>query len=205
MSDVERRYAMDSDHTTPFRIIVITGASATGKSTLTIGLLNKLRNARVLTSVTTRQPRDDDLENEYEYVSQTDFEYALAQDEFFSYAKVFENYYGMRKSILLDALNDYSKDVFIRPLTPDKITLWRAYDKKNIAFLHLVPPPPFEIRARLAIRGTPANEITARLQKAKEWENQIVHLVADGVPIRFVTGGTPAIMLVNALQILRVS
>jgi len=191
---------MDSVHTTPFRIVVITGGSATGKSTLTIGLLKELRNARVLTSVTTRQPREDDLEGEYEYVSQADFEHALAQNEFFSYTKVSDDYYGMRKSKLIAALG--SEDVFIRPLTPDKITLWRAHGKEKIVFLHLVPPPPFEIQARFAARGTPANEIAARLQKAKDWEDQIVRLVADGAPIRFVTGNTPAAMLANALQVL---
>lgn len=192
---------MSGDYITSFRIVVITGASAGGKSTLTNGLLGALRNARLLASVTTRQPRETDLEGEYEYVSKEEFDRVLAQDEFFSHVKVFDDYYGVKKSSLASALSN--NDVFIRPLTPDKVALWYEHGKEKIVFLHLVPPPPFEVRARMEARGTPALEIIARLQKAQEWEAQIIRLIADGVPIRFVTGDTPANMLENALRILQ--
>lgn len=194
---------MDNAYTTPFRIVAITGASATGKSTLTTGLLKTLRNAWLLTSVTTRQRRDTDFEGEYEYVSDDEFEAALTRGEFFSHTKVVGHCYGMKTSSVMSALN--SGDVFLRPLTPDRIPLWRDTCKEKIAFLHLVPPPPFEIQARFETRGTPASEIRTRLQEAKEWENKITSLVADGVPIRFITGNTPASMLMNALRVLQAS
>lgn len=183
------------------RIVLITGASGVGKSTLTEGLLGSLPGARFLTSVTTRRPRTEDLSDEYEYVAKDEFESAIVREEFFAYTKFSRNYYGMRVATIEAALE--SKSLSIRPITPGNIPLWWERLGNRGLLLHIAPPPELEIKRRLTARGSSSQEITRRLREAIEWEKQISGFIRDGIPIRIITGRNRAAKLDNALRIIR--
>lgn len=76
-----------------YMIIIISGPSGVGKSTIINGLLEKT-NWKIHKSITTRPVRNNDDHLEYEFISHSDFEKKIINNEFIEYAKVYENYYG---------------------------------------------------------------------------------------------------------------
>ncbi len=191
---------MNKTHRRNLRIVLITGASGVGKSTLTEGLLRSMPRSMFMTSTTTRRPRDEDFSGEYEYISKGEFEAAVARGEFFVYTKFSRNYYGMREASIKASLE--RKSLSIRPITPGNIPRWWERLGNRGAFLHIAPPPEPEIRRRLTVRGSSAREITRRIREARNWEKQIAGFIRDGLPIRIVTGRNRAAKLDNALRII---
>lgn len=192
---------MNTNRKRLLRIILITGASGVGKSTLTESLLRSLPGSEFMTSVTTRKPRDDDFSGEYEYIAKSAFEAAIAHGEFFVYTKFSRNYYGIREATILAALKH--KSLSIRPITPGNIPLWWERLGSRGVFLHITPPPELEIRRRLADRGSSAREIAQRIREAQNWEKQIVGFIRDSIPIKIVTGRDRVEKLDNALRIIK--
>jgi guanylate kinase len=163
-------------------------------------LLRTLSGAKFLTSVTTRKPRDEDFPGEYEHISKSEFEAAVARGEFFVYTKFSRNYYGMREATIQAALK--RKSLSVRPITPGNIPRWWERLGNRGAFLHIAPPPETEIRRRLTERGSSAREIARRIREARNWERQIAGFIRVGMPIRIVTGRNRSAKLDNALRII---
>ncbi|MCC6587610.1 MAG: guanylate kinase [Bryobacterales bacterium] len=82
-------------------VFIVSAPSGSGKSTLVRRLLELDPRLRFSVSYTTRQRRglEKDGEN-YHYISRTEFEQRIANNEFLEWAQVFENYYGTHCSCL---------------------------------------------------------------------------------------------------------
>ena len=75
-------------------LIVISGASGTGKGTVCKKLLSETKMYYSI-SATTRQPREGETDGvEYFFISVEEFKNKIAEGKFLEYAEVYGNFYG---------------------------------------------------------------------------------------------------------------
>ena len=76
-------------------LIVVSGASGTGKGTVCSALLAATPTLGYSISATTRAPREGEVDGEnYYFLTKEAFEQKIAEDGFLEYANVYGNYYG---------------------------------------------------------------------------------------------------------------
>lgn len=135
-------------------LFIVSAPSGAGKSSLINALLKKFNlddSLRLSISHTTRDPRPGEVDHEsYHFVSVEEFESLIERDAFFEHAKVFDNYYGTSKEIVLDWINQ-GKDVLfdidwqgarlIKEQVPEAIKIF------------ILPPSLDALRQRLIKRG----------------------------------------------------
>ena len=87
-------------------MVILSSPSGVGKTTISKKLQQKYQNFKVSISHTTRKPRSNEVDGiDYNFVSTEKFEKLIKNNEFYEYAKIFENYYGTLKKMLIN----YSK------------------------------------------------------------------------------------------------
>ncbi|MBR2216518.1 MAG: guanylate kinase [Selenomonadaceae bacterium] len=147
-------------------LIVVSGASGTGKGTVCDALLKKIPTLAYSISATTRAPRPGEKEGEnYYFLSREAFSEMIAQGGFLEYAEVFGNYYGTplgkieeRRKVGQDVLLEIDVQGALKVMEriPDGV------------FIFLLPPSLAELERRIRGRGTETEEtIAKRLGKAK--------------------------------------
>src|SRR5690349_4799258 len=93
-------------------LIVLSGPSGVGKSTISRMLSQKL-NVEYIVSATTRSKEEgDEIGKKYDHITLEEFFRRLDNDEFLEYAHVYDNYYGTPKHPSLDYLYE-GKDVLL--------------------------------------------------------------------------------------------
>ena len=87
----------------PGFVIVMSGPSGVGKSTLLAPLLTEFVNLEFSVSCTTRAPRAGEVDGEhYHFIDKATFESKIAAGAFIEYANVHGNYYGTLISSIED-------------------------------------------------------------------------------------------------------
>jgi len=81
-------------------MVILSSPSGVGKTTLTKKLQQKYNNFQISVSHTTRSPRSNEVDGvDYNFVSKEKFEELIKKNEFYEYAKIFDNYYGTLKKM----------------------------------------------------------------------------------------------------------
>ena len=95
-------------------MIILSSPSGVGKTTLTKKIQQKFQSFRISVSHTTRSPRSNEVDGvDYFFVSVKKFEKLIKNNEFYEYAKIYENYYGTLKKNVDDVIktNDIIFDI----------------------------------------------------------------------------------------------
>ncbi len=166
-------------------LIVLSGPSGVGKSTVIAQLLSERENIHFSVSFTTRAPRvgEEDGVN-YNFVDRAEFERMIADDELLEYAQYVGNYYGTSLKVIQDKLEqgvDVLLDIEVQGAAKVKAKCPEA------AMIFIVPPSFEELSRRLRGRNTDNEDvINGRLMRAREEYKQIPNydylVVNDKVP-----------------------
>ena len=149
------------------QLIVLSGPSGVGKSTVIAELFAQRSNIYFSVSYTTRQPRVGEQDGvNYNFVDRAEFERMIADDELLEYAEYVDNYYGTSMKLIqekLDAGIDVLLDIEVqgaakvRARCPDAL------------FIFIIPPSFEDLSRRLHRRNTDSEEVIAgRLAKARQ-------------------------------------
>ena len=156
------------------QLIVLSGPSGTGKSTVIAQLLRTRPDIYFSVSFTTRKPRTGEVDGvNYNFVDRETFEAMIGRGEFLEYAQYVGNYYGTSLKVIeekrdagIDVLLDIEVQgaAKVRSKCPDAVMIF------------LLPPSFEELSCRLHGRGTDSEEVIAgRLQKAREECREVTH------------------------------
>tara|TARA_E500000178_G_scaffold309866_1_gene324547 strand:+ start:117 stop:743 length:627 start_codon:yes stop_codon:yes gene_type:complete len=155
-------------------MIILSSPSGAGKTTL-VSLLSKLNNFEVSISHTTRQPRQNEIQNkDYFFVSETEFKRIISNDEFLEYAKVFNNFYGTTRTPVINSLNKGKNVLFdIDWQGADQIKN-KKLDYKLITFF-ILPPSKEVLFERLSKRHTKDKAIVQ--ERMKQFGRDVLHWI----------------------------
>ena len=79
-------------------MVILSSPSGVGKTTLTKKIQQKYSSFKISVSHTTRAPRSNEVNGvDYHFVSKKKFEELIKNNQFYEYAKIFDNYYGTLK------------------------------------------------------------------------------------------------------------
>ena len=154
------------------QLIVLSGPSGVGKSTVISELLGQRQDIHFSVSFTTRQPRVGEADGvNYHFVDRAEFERMISAGELLEYAEYVGNYYGTSLKVIQDKLAagvDVLLDIDVQGAA-------KVRSKCSEAVLIFIIPPSFEeLSRRLHGRATDDEDIIAgRLQKAREEYRQI--------------------------------
>ncbi len=133
-------------------LIVISGASGTGKGTVCKKILNDLPAVAYSISATTREPRPGETDGrEYYFLGRDEFKSWIADGKFLEYAQVYGNFYGTPLNKIEERLNR-GEDILL------EIDVQGALNVKKKCpegiFIFLLPPSLDELKRRIEGRGT---------------------------------------------------
>ncbi len=167
------------------QLIVLSGPSGVGKSTVIAELLSARKDIHFSVSFTTRAPRagEEDGVN-YNFVDRVEFERMIRDGELLEHAEYVGNYYGTSLKVIQEKLAqgvDVLLDIEVQGAA-------KVRAKCPEAVLIFIMPPSFEeLSRRLHGRNTDDEDvINGRLQKAREECQEVKNydylVVNDKVP-----------------------
>ena len=153
-------------------IVVLSSPSGAGKTTL-VKKISSENNFSISISHTTRKPRSNEIDgSDYFFVSSQKFEKLISNGKFLEYAKVFNNYYGSSKDLVIDKLNKGENVIFDID--------WQGTEqikKKNLKYkiitIFIVPPSRDELFKRLLNRELNDEDIAN--ERMKQFEKDLLH------------------------------
>lgn len=160
-------------------LFVLSAPSGTGKDTVIKTLKKQGVDFYLVSSVTTRQPRQGESEGHpYHFVDQETFNQLVANDELLEYANVHGNWYGQPRQPIRDNLRA-GRDVLLKIDVQGAATVRRKVPEA--VFIFLVPESVEELAQRLDARKTETPEerqrrlADARVELAeKHWYDYII-------------------------------
>ena len=137
-------------------MVILSSPSGVGKTTITKKLQQKYNNFKISVSHTTRPPRSNEVDGvDYNFVSKKKFEQLIKNNEFYEFAKIFDNYYGTVKKNVDDILEE--KDV-IFDIDWQGTKQFSKFKKKNLIKLYLITNNKNELKKRLLNRNQNTKE-----------------------------------------------
>ncbi len=192
-------------------ILAIAGASGVGKSTFERTFLKLVPGSTLLTSTTTRKPRESDIHvgsaHEYEYLSVPKFRTLEKEGIFPQTFKHYDTLYAHRSSLIRQALE--SPSVYLGALFVPGIEMlfdiarddYQMVD--HIRAIYLVLTDEEERIRRLKMRGETDSQRFEEEQK--QWD-RLVKEASDHVPFfKIEASGSPESLVHQAINMLRLN
>ncbi|MBI51896.1 MAG: guanylate kinase [Chloroflexi bacterium] len=117
------------------KIIVLSGPSGVGKDAIIDNIMEKHGDFVVPITMTSRPKRENEQNgNDYYFVSNKEFELSIKQEDLVEYSTVYEHYYGLPKSSMIDALST-GKNILVRLDVKGAISIMKQYSNSVSIFV----------------------------------------------------------------------
>lgn len=180
-------------------LVVVSGPSGAGKTSICNELLAKIPNSRWSVSVTTRAPRGDERDGEaYHFVSTDEFERMACNDELLEHAEYLGNRYGTPRKPVEQAVAageiiileiDVQGGAQVAERMPDSIRVF------------VLPPTMDTLKARLEGRHTESESIQEK--RIAQADGEIAFARNSGVYQYFITNDILQDSVERILEIVR--
>lgn len=141
-------------------LIVVSGASGTGKGTVCKKILADMPEVAYSISATTRLPRPGEVDGkEYYFLNRDEFKTWIADEKFLEYAEVYGNFYGTPLNKIEERLNR-GEDILLEIDVQGALNVKRKCPEG--VYIFLLPPTIEELKRRIEGRGTETPESLAR-------------------------------------------
>ena len=147
------------------KIIVFSGPSGGGKTTIVKEILKNLPEIVFSISTTTRPRRKTEKDGvEYFFISEAEFLKKIENNEFIEWEKFYDYYYGTYKSFVEENI-DLGKPVLLELDVKGALTIKRLYPYSHLIY---ISPPSFEeLERRLRQRQTESeSDFVKRIDRA---------------------------------------
>jgi len=142
---------MDEQQNTKGKVVIISGPSGVGKSTICREAVKQLDNAYLSVSVTTRQKSDSEVDGQdYWFISKEQFQEKIDKGLLLEYAEVFGNLYGTPRQEVNEALAE-GKTVILEIDVQGARQAKMIYQDAKMIFIF--PPTQKDLAARMNRRG----------------------------------------------------
>jgi len=132
-------------------MFVLSSPSGVGKTTLTKKLKENNSQFAISISHTTRKPRPNEINGkDYHFVTTEEFDTLIKKNNFYEFAKIFDNYYGTHKKIVNQLLRE-GKDVLF-DIDWQGTQQLKRIKSLNIVTIFILPPNIKTLRDRLLNR-----------------------------------------------------
>ena len=155
-------------------MIILSSPSGAGKTTL-VKKLSEKDNFEISISHTTRKPRfNENHDEDYFFVNESEFKRLIKNEEFLEYAKVFNNFYGTTRTPVIDKLNKGKNVLFdIDWQGADQIKN-KNLDYKLITFF-ILPPSKEVLFERLSKRHM--NDQLIAKERMQQFGRDVLHWI----------------------------
>ena len=168
-------------------LLILSSPSGAGKTSLSKKIKEEIKNFEISISHTTRKPRNDEVNGkDYHFISKEEFLKKIDNNEFYEYAKIYDNYYGTTKKAVNDLLEKNKNIIF----DIDWQGTQQLVKFSNLKFLKifLLPPSKNELEKRLINRNKDNDKSLSKRLKAYEedklhWKEYDVVLVNKDLEI----------------------
>lgn len=166
------------------KIIIISGPSGVGKKTIIDQVINNVDlNLTYSISMTTRQPREHEKNGiDYFFVSEQEFEKAIANNELLEWAEFAKNKYGTPIKNLYKMIDD-QKNVILEIEVQGATKVKEILSRDHYISIFIIPPSIRELKRRLKLRDTETKEkIKQRIKRAKvelKLQNEYDHVILN--------------------------
>ncbi len=132
-------------------MVILSSPSGVGKTTLTKKIQQKYQSFKISVSYTTRPPRSNEVDGvDYKFVKKEQFEQLIKKNQFYEYAKIFENYYGTLKKNVDETLQ---KNDIIFDIDWQGTKQLSKFKNLNLIKIFLITENKEELKKRLMTRG----------------------------------------------------
>lgn len=160
-------------------LIVVSGASGTGKGTVCTELLQKTPALAYSISATTRAPREGEVDGKnYYFLDKAAFEKMIVEGGFLEYANVYGNYYGTPLA-KIEERRGKGQDILLEIDTQGALNVMKKCP--DGIFIFLLPPSLAELERRIRGRGTETEEVLAKRLSAASEEIELGHKYGYGI------------------------
>ena len=166
-------------------LIVVSGASGTGKGTVCKKILDDLPGVAYSISATTRAPRPGEVDGrEYYFLTRDEFKAWIADGKFLEFAEVYGNFYGTPLNKINERLNR-GEDILLEIDVQGALNVKRRMPEG--IYIFLLPPSLEELKRRIEGRGTETPEslnrrlanAVAEIQIGREYDYAVVNDSVD--------------------------
>ena len=169
-------------------MVILSSPSGVGKTTLTKKIQQKYQSFKISVSYTTRPPRSNEVDGvDYKFVKKEQFEQLIKENQFYEYAKIFENYYGTLKKNVDETIK---KNDIIFDIDWQGTKQLSGFKNLNLIKIFLITENKEELKKRLMTRGqNTSEELERRLnsfdEDIKYWNDYDYILINKNLDVCF--------------------